>query len=160
MEKSGGFDMSKLSNADKLVLGGAGLYFIWIFLPFWYSCCSAFGVSVDAGGVSGFRGVLLIAWILSVVAIAEIVITKFMGTSLNLPAKRGMIHMVVGGAGAVFTLLGLVAKTTGLKVSWGYFVGLILSLVWAYGGYMMSNEPEGAAAPPAAPGGTDGGFTA
>ena len=160
MEKSGGFDMSKLSNADKLVLGGAGLYFIWTFLPFWYSCCSAFGVSVDAGGVSGFRGVLLIAWILSVVAIAEIVITKFMGTALNLPAKRGMIHMVVGGAAAVFTLLGLVAKSTGLTLSWGIFVGLIFSLVWAYGGYMMNTEPEGDVAPPAAPGGADGGFTA
>jgi hypothetical protein len=159
MDKPSGFDMSKLSNADKLVLGGAGLYFIWTFLPFWYSCCSLFGASVDAGSVSGFRGVLLIAWILSVVAIAEVVITKFMGTALNLPAKRGMIHMVVGGAGAVFTLLGLVAKTTGLTVSWGYFVGLIFSLVWAYGGYMMNNEPE-TTAPPAAPGGGDGGFTA
>jgi Na+-translocating ferredoxin:NAD+ oxidoreductase RnfA subunit len=159
MERSGGFDMSKLSNADKLVLGGAGLYFIWIFLPFWYSCCTAFGVSADLGGANGLRGVLIIGWILSVVAIAEILLTKIGGTSLNLPAKRGQIHMIVGAAAAVFTLLGLVAKSTGLTLSWGIFVGLIFSLVWAYGGYMMNSEPD-AAAPPAAPGGTDGGFTA
>lgn len=155
MEKSGGFDMSKLSNSDKLVLGGAGLYFIWIFLPFWYSCC--FGVSL--GGVNGLRGVLLIAWILSVVAIGEVLLTKIGGTSLNLPAKRGQIHMIVGAAAAVFTLLGLVAKSTGLTLSWGIFVGFIFSLVWAYGGYMMNSEPD-TAAPPPAPGGTDGGFTA
>jgi hypothetical protein len=159
MEKSGGFDMSKLSNADKLVLGGAGLYFIWIFLPFWYSCCSIAGFSAKVGSVSGFRGVLIIGWILSVVAIAEILLTKIGGTSLNLPAKRGQIHMIVGAAAAVFTLLGLVAKSTGLTLSWGIFVGLIFSLVWAYGGYMMNNEPD-AGPPPAAPGGTDGGFTA
>jgi Na+-translocating ferredoxin:NAD+ oxidoreductase RnfA subunit len=159
MEKSGGFDMSKLSNADKLVLGGAGLYFIWTFLPFWYSCCSVLGFSAKVGSVSGFRGVLLIAWILSIAAIAEIVMTKFGGTSLNLPAKRGQIHMIVGAAAAVFTLLGLVVKSTGLTLSWGIFVGLVFSLAWAYGGYMMNSEPD-TAAPPAAPGGTDGGFTA
>ena len=159
MEKSGGFDMSKLSNADRLVLGGAGLYFIWIFLPFWYSCCSIGGFSANVGSVSGFRGVLLVAWILSVVAIAEILMTKIAGTALNLPAKRGQIHMIVGAAAAVFTLLGLVAKSTGLTLSWGIFVGLIFSLVWAYGGYMMNSEPD-TATPPSAPGGTDGGFTA
>ena len=159
MEKSSGFDMSKLSNADKLVLGGAGLYFIWIFLPFWYSCCSFAGISANVGSVSGFRGVLLIPWILSIVAIAEIVMTKFMGTAMNLPAKRGQIHMIVGAVAAVFTLLGFVAKTTGLTISWGLIVGLIFSLVWAYGGYMMNSEPD-AAAPPSSSGGGDGGFTA
>lgn len=159
MEKSGGFDMSKLSAADKLVLGGAGAYFIWIFLPFWYSCCSILGFSAKVGSVSGFRGVLMIAWILSVVAIGEIVASKFTGAKINLPAKRGLIHMSVGGAGAVFTLLGLVAKSTGLTLSWGYFVGLALSLVWAYGGYMMNSEPDDAP-PAAASGGSDGGFSA
>ena len=97
--------------------------------------------------MSGFRGVLLIPWILSIVAIAEIVMTKFMGTAMNIPAKRGQIHMIVGAVAAVFTLLGFVAKTTGLTISWGLIVGLILSLVWAYGGYMMNSEPDAAARP-------------
>jgi hypothetical protein len=160
MEKSGGFDMSKLTNADKLVLGGAGAYFIWIFLPFWYSCCSILGFSAKVGSVSGFRGVLIISWILSVVAVGEIVASKFAGASFNLPAKRGLVHMAVGGAAAVFTLLGLVAKSTGLTLSWGFFVGLILSLVWAYGGYMMNSEPDSAVPPAATSGGSDGGFSA
>jgi hypothetical protein len=159
MEKSSGFDMSKLSSADKLVLGGAGLYFIWIFLPFWYSCCSIAGFTAKVGSVSGFRGVLIISWLLSIVAIGEIAFTKIAGSTLNLPAKRGQIHMIVGAAAAVFTLLGLVAKSTGLTLSWGYFVGLLFSLVWAYGGYMMNSEPDSASPPPAT-GGTDGGFTA
>ena len=156
-----GFDLSKLSSADKIVGGAAILYFIWVFIPGWYSCCSLLGLSVSAGSVNGFRGVLIISWLLSIVAVAEIVVTKMLGTAMNLPAKRGMVHLVIGGAALLFTVIGLFAKSTGLTLSWGIFVGLILAAAWTYGGFMMNNEPEGAGPPmpPPAPGG-DSGFTA
>jgi hypothetical protein len=136
------FDMSKVSTADKIILGAAGAYFIWIFLPFWYSCCSLFGATVDAGGVSGFRGVLIISWILAILAIAEIVVSRMMGTELKIPGKRGQIHLGLAGGALLFTLLGLVAKSTGLTLSWGIFVGLILAGVWAYGAYMLFSQPD------------------
>ena len=37
MSQSGGFDMSKMSSAEKIVAGAALGYFIWIFLPVWYT---------------------------------------------------------------------------------------------------------------------------
>lgn len=153
-----GFDMSKLSTGDKLVLGGAGVYLIWIFLPFWYSCCSFLGFTESVATVNGFRGVLIISWILALVAIIEVVVSKMMGTSMNLPMKRGVIHLGVAGLALLFTLLGLVAKTTGLTLSWGIFVGLLLALVWTYGAYMTYSEPE-TMAPPAPPSPGGNGFT-
>jgi len=136
------FDMSKVSTADKIILGAAGAYFIWIFFPVWYSCCSLFGASVEAGSVSGFRGVLIISWILAILAVAEVVLSRMMGTELKIPGKRGQIHLALAGGALLFTLLGLVAKTTGLTLSWGIFVGLILAGVWAYGAYMLFSQPD------------------
>jgi len=141
MSQSGGFDMSKMSSAEKIVAGAALAYFIWIFIPVWYSCCEAFGATADLGSVSGFRGVLIISWLLAIVAVAEIVVHA-MGTAINLPMKRGQIHLIVAGAALVFTLIGLIARTTGLTLSWGIFVGLLLTFVWTYGAYMMYNAPE------------------
>lgn len=139
------FDMSKVGSADKIILGAAGAYFIWIFLPFWYSCCSLLGASIPGGSFSGFRGVLIISWILAIVAVAEIVVTKIMGNEIKLPMKRGQVHLGVAGAALLFTLLGIVAKTTGLTISWGIFVGVILAGVWTYGAYMLYSQPEAAA---------------
>lgn len=147
------FDMSKASSADKIVLGAAAVYFIWVFLPFWYSCCSILGFTANAGSVSGFRGVLIISWILAILAIAE-VITHMMSMNINLPMKRGQVHLIVAGLALLFTLLGLVAKSTGLTLSWGIFVGLVVAAVWTYGAYMMYSAPETTMAPP------NGGMTA
>jgi hypothetical protein len=157
MSQAKGFDMSKMSTADKIVLGAAAVYFIWVFIPVWYSCCSAFGVSLDAGGVSGFRGVLIISWILAIVAAAEVVLSRMLSVAMNLPMKRGQIHLGVAGLALLFTLLGLVAKTTGLTLSWGIFVGLIVAGVWTYGAYMMFSQPE--EAPMGGSMGEGGGFT-
>jgi len=136
------FDMSKVTTADKIILGAAGAYFIWIFLPFWYKCCSFLGAEIAYSSENGFRGVLIISWILSILAIAEIVVSRIMGTELKIPGKRGQIHLGLAGGALLFTLLGLVAKTTGLTLSWGIFVGLILAGVWAYGAYMLFSQPD------------------
>jgi hypothetical protein len=136
------FDMSKVTTADKIILGAAGAYFIWIFLPVWYSCCSVFGATVSAGSVSGFRGVLIISWILAILAIAEVVMSRVMGTELKIPGKRGQIHLALAGGALLFTLLGLVSKSTGLTLSWGIFVGLALAVAWAYGAYMLFAQPD------------------
>jgi Na+-translocating ferredoxin:NAD+ oxidoreductase RnfA subunit len=156
------FDMSKLRTADRIVLGAAGFYFIWTFFPVWYKCCSFLGQSADIASLSGFRGVLIISWLLSIAAIAEIVVTKAMGISLNLPMARGMVHLGIAAVAALFVLLGLVSKSTGLTVSWGYFLGLLAAIAWAYGGYMMYSQPaesmsndRGSATPPSPPPPTD-----
>lgn len=137
-----GFDLSRVSRADRIILGGAIAYLIWVFLPFWYRCCSILGISVDVGSVNGFRTTIVLAWILALAAVIEIVLAKIMGTELRVPAKRGLIHLIVAGTALVLTLLGIVAKPNGSMLGWGIFVGLAVNLVWLYGAYMLFSEPE------------------
>jgi hypothetical protein len=160
MSQSGGFDMSRLSSADKIVLGGAIAYIIWVFIPGWYS--------LEGFTANGFRFPMILAWLLAVVAVLELVLRKFSTTNLNLPWKPGMIHLAAGGAALVLTLLGLLIRPGGFGisfgVSWALFVGIVIAAVWAYGAYMMYSQPAdttagggGGAVPP--PPGTGGGFT-
>jgi hypothetical protein len=156
---SSGFDMSKLSTGDKLVLGGAGAYFIWTFLPFWYKFDTAdFGAPGLSDSINGFRGATLFAWILAVLAIIEIVVSKIAGTTMNLPMKRGAIHLGVAGLALLLTLLGLATGPSFYGISWGLFVAILIALVWAYGAYMMYSEPA-TTLPPPPPGTGTGGFT-
>jgi hypothetical protein len=157
---SQGFDMSKLSKGEKLVGGAAVAYIIWIFIPTWYSCCTVEGVGdVPVGGsFSGFRGFMILAWILALAAVAEIAMRKFANANFNLPMRRGQVHVILAGIALVCTLLGLVVKPGSFGVSatlsWGIFVGILIAAVWAYGAYMMQSEPEAIApgsAPPAMP---------
>jgi len=158
MSQAQGFSMDKLSTAEKIIGGAAIVYIVWVLLPVWYSCCEVGGISADLGSLSGFRGVLIISWLLAIVAVAEIVVHT-MGTKINLPMPRGQLHAIVAGVALLFTLLGLVVKSTGLTLSWGIFVGVIIAIVWAYGAYMMYNADQatmgdtmGGSTPPPPPG--------
>jgi hypothetical protein len=152
-------DMSKLTTGEKIVLGGAGAYFIWAFIPVWYKLSIDLGPlgSFGSDNINGFRGVTLFAWILALVAIVEIVLRSMMSMDFDLPAKPGLIHLVVAGLALLLTLLGLVAKPTDYGISWGIFVAILIALVWAYGAYMMYSAPE--TTPTAPPADTRGGFT-
>jgi hypothetical protein len=145
MSQSTGFDMSKMSMGEKLVGGGAVLYVIWVFVPTWYSCCDVAGLgSVSAGGVNGFRGFMILAWLVALATIAEIGLTNFGSTGLKLPLPRGQLHMIGGVVALVCTILGLLIKPSAFEVSatlsWGIFVGLIIAAAWAYGGFTMKGE--------------------
>src|SRR5437867_10492813 len=151
-----GFDLSKVSTADKIILGGTIAFIIWTFLPVWYNCCTAAGVTLPGGGISGFRGPVVLSWFLAFLAIVEVAVTKIIGTELKMPVRRGMLHIANAGLALLFTLLGLVLKPSDLGVStslsWGIFVGLALNLVWAYGAYMLYSEPASTPPPPSGTG--------
>ena len=140
-----GFDLSKVSTAEKIILGSTIAFVIWTFLPVWYN-------APDGGGITGFHGTLFLSWFLALVAIVEVVVTKVIGTELKIPVQRGMLHIAIAGLALLFTLVGLVLKpsTVGVttSVSWGFFVGLALNLVWAYGAYMLYSEPASTPSPP------------
>ena len=154
-----GFDMSKMTSADKIVGGAAVVFIIWTFLPFWYSYDGPGAEFAEAFGgdtsISGFRGVTLLAWLLAVVALIEIGI-KAMGTNMSMPIKRGLLHLALGGVGVLLTLLGLIAAPDLFGASWGAFVGVVIALVWAYGAYMMYQQPDGMPAPGGGGGGDSG----
>ena len=153
-----GFDMSKMSTANKIVGGGALAYLIWTFLPVWYKFSidlGPLGSVVGSTSINGFRGVTLIAGLLALVALVGVVFTA-MGTEMKMSVQPGLVQLGLAGLGLILTLLGLVSKPTGFGISWGYFVGLLLSLVWTYGAYMWYSEP-GSSMPTG--GGEGSGFT-
>ena len=149
-QQGSGFDVSKLSTGDKVVLGGAGVFFIWTFIPVWYKFSAGVAGMVGCSvSKNGWAGLTWVAAIMSIIALAEIAI-KILNVKMSLPVKRGLIHLGVAGIALLFTLLGLVSKPTLYGMSWGLFVAIVIALVWVYGAYMMYSEPE-AAAPPAPP---------
>jgi hypothetical protein len=144
-QRGRGFDLSNVSTADKIILGGTIGFVIWMFLPVWYR-------TPDNVAISGFHGTLFLSWFLALLAIVEVIVTKVIGTELRMPVQRGMLHLANAGLALLFTLIGLVLKPSnpGLttSVSWGFFVGLALNLVWAYGAYMLYSEPASTHSPP------------
>lgn len=149
MSQSSGFDMAKVPTGEKLVLGAAAIYIIWIFFPTWYSCCDVEGLgSIESAGINGYRGLMILAWFLALAAVAEIALRWFGSMNMTMPMKRGQLHLILAGIALVCTLLGLFVKpsvfTVSASVSWGLFIGIILTIVWTYGAYMMYNAPEGA----------------
>jgi hypothetical protein len=147
-----GFDLSNLSTADKIILGGTIGFVIWSFLPVWYSCCTSLGVTETTDRLTAFHGTLLLSWFLALLAIAEVVVTEVIGTEVKVPVQRGMLHIANAGLALLFTLVGLVLKPSDsgftTSVSWGFFVGVALNLVWAYGAYMLYSEPASTHSPP------------
>jgi hypothetical protein len=136
MAQGSSMDMSRLSTGEKIVLGAAGAYFVWAFLPIWYN--------VSGDSKNGLTGVTLVAWILAIVAVADIILRSMMGMKFNLPVKPGQLHVAIAGLALILTVIGLVAKPTGSGVGWGLFVGIIIALAWVYGAYMMYSAPEAA----------------
>jgi hypothetical protein len=146
------FDLSKISTAERIILGGTVGFVIWTLLPVWYNCCTTLGVTVSAGRLTGLHGTLVLSWFLALLAIVEVVVTKVIGSELKLPVQRGMLHLAGAGLALLFTLIGLVLRPSdeglGTSPAWGFFVGIALNLVWAYGAYMLYSEPSSTPSPP------------
>ncbi len=157
----GGFDMSKLSMASKLLLGGGILLFIDIFLPWQGGCVDAgplvkYCVNIKAtSGDGGLFGVLMLVAVLALIA------WEVMGALGSTIDVGGMSTAKVSGIiGAVVAALGLLkflfsALNHG---AWGAWLGLVLILAIAYGTFLKLKEsgvmPGGSApAPPPAGGG-------
>ena len=156
-------NLGGLGTADKIILAGAGLFFIWSFISVWYK----FGGILN---ISAWHGITTFAAIISILALVWTGARLAGATSsvrVNFPISY--IDLGLAALGLLFTILGLVIKPSVLGVSaslqWGYFVGLVLAIVWAYGAYMRYQEvgtgttsgpPPPMAPPPGPPGG--GGF--
>ena len=152
----GGMDMSKLSTAHKIVGGSTVVFIILTFLPYWWRACTSDfvgdipgagaigGVIPDqCAGVSGFRFPVIIAFILAVLALVGVIMTA-MDKRMELQITPGQVQLGLGIGGLVFTLLGLVIKPGALgfslPASWGLYVGIVVALIWAYGGFLWNKE--------------------
>jgi hypothetical protein len=156
-------NLGGLSTADKIILAGAGFFFIWSFIPVWYHV-GPFNFSAWHG-ITTFSGILALAGLVwTGLRIAGVT----SGMRVNFPIAY--IDLGLAGLALLLTLLGLIVRPSAVVVTaglqWGYFVGLIAAIAWAYGAYMRYQELGAstgatggmppAAPPPGPPGG--GGF--
>jgi len=149
------FDMSKLTTADKILLGAGALFFIDTFLRWQkFFCIKSVFISGCAtasawNGNGSFAGVLaalfslaLIAWIILHVA----------GVNLEFGVPASTIASVLVLGTVLFAIIKFLF-VIGNHSSYGAWLGLILTLVIAYGGYMKMQEPKTAGSAPPAMGG-------
>lgn len=161
-----GFDMSKMSTASKILLGGSLLLLVDSFLFSWQKLCA----EVDLGGIVGTVGGCAKAgmwsgdagWagvITGLLAIALLVWEgmQAMGQSIDVGQPASRISAYLGFGVLVFGVLKFLLVLTN-HVAFGAFIGLVLILAIGYGAWMRFQEPvavattpDTAAPPPATP---------
>lgn len=150
MASGSGFDMSKMSTASKILLGGGVLYLIDTFLP-WQRACADTGVfgkfCVSQSGMSGLGIINLL------LALAIIVWEALSLAGVDIKAPKGQVAAGLAGGLVVFTLLKILVDHEAIAPF--AFVGIILALVIGYGGWMKFQEP--AAGGSASSGSAEGG---
>jgi hypothetical protein len=140
MSQSKGFDMSKMSTASKILLGGGILYFIDLFLQWQRVCFSVVGASA-CGGVSGIHGIGILNMLIVLAIIGmEIILVAGMNVETGTPQMRSTVEAGLAGALLVFTLLKILVDND--FISWPSYAGVVLAIVVAYGGWMRWQESK------------------
>ncbi len=172
MAGSGGFDMSKMSSASKILAGGALLLLLDSFILSWQKVCFDYGVGIPGGacakfsawaGDAGFAGVIMGLGALALLAWEGMQLAG-QSPDVGMPASKVSAYLGFGvlGFGALKFVL-IISNYASL----GAYVGVVLLLAIGYGAYMRLQEPAASGsgsmpaggggdappAPPAAPGG-------
>lgn len=124
-------DISKMSNADKLIAVGAIAAIVGCFLP-WHSL-----YFISVSGLHGFGIIVFIAAIASLLVVG---LPLFGQTLPTLPVKESVLQMILGTVVTGGTLIQLLSfGTTG--VSFGIFVTLAGGAIIVFGGYQKQQKP-------------------
>lgn len=144
------FDLTRVSTADKILFGGALLMFIDTLLP-WQRPCEDICFSANAwGGNGAFFGVMLGLFALLLVIGVGMTIA-----GIALPPGISLSTVVSGLTfGTVLLAVIKFLFVIGESGSYGAWVGLVLAIVIAYGGYLKMQEAKAISPEP------DSGFTA
>ncbi|HZD18329.1 MAG TPA: hypothetical protein VE669_09335 [Actinomycetota bacterium] len=145
MSQAKGFDISKMSTASKILLGGGVLYLIDLFLPWQRVCVDAGPLGDICASASGIDGIGIINLLL---AIALIAWEAMAIAGVDIKAPRALVSAGLAAGIVVFTILKIIVDSESLFLfAW---LGIVLALVIAYGGWMRWQEHQ-------AGGGTMGG---
>jgi hypothetical protein len=147
------FDLARVPTADKIILGGALLLFIDTFLPWQRVCIGLLGICPSAnawGGSGAFAGVLVGLLTLALL-IGEVMIIAGVTVPPSVPMSTVLAGLTLGTV--LFTLIKFLI-VIGKAGSYGAWIGLVLAVAIAYGGYMKMQGEKASSAP------TDTGFTA
>ena len=156
---SSGFDMSKMSTASKILLGGSVLLLLDSFIFSWQKICVDLGglglpgggdVCAKAsmwGGSAGWAGLLTGLLTIALIAWEGM---QMAGQSVDVGQPASKISAYLGFGVLVFGLLKFLLVVTN-EPAIGAFIGLVLILAIGYGAWMRFQEPATVATTPSAP---------
>jgi hypothetical protein len=143
-------DLSRLPVATILLLGGGVLYFLDLFLS-WRRQCFDFGaLGVHCGtqnGVAQGVGVINLLLALGIIVTEILVVTSRNAAAVTGPGRQREAAMAV--ALLVFTVIMVLVGLSHIYV-WS-FVGLLLAIAIAYGGWLRWREAQASSGPPPRP---------
>jgi hypothetical protein len=149
------FNLNRLSTASRILLIGGLLYFVDLFLP-WQQVCIGFGTIKVCPSLSGWHGVGILNGILVIlILVMEILMLANVEVNVGTAATRNMTEAGVAGGLLLFTIIKILVNHQAIHL-WAW-IGLVLAVIVAYGGYMRWQEASVTTPPPPAPGG-GGGF--
>ena len=132
---SSGFSWGALSRASQILIGASLLLFIDLFFP-WNKFC--FGdICATANGWHRFG---LLAGVLAI-AIVVLELLAAMGTDLLANSNKGTIMLALAVGTLASAILRVLMDSEGM--AWGAWLGLILALGVAYGGWLRYQEAGG-----------------
>jgi len=160
--------LSKMSNADKAILGGSLIVLVSLFLPWWgwdinitVTCIT---VASSSGSVNGFNSWGWITFLALIGVLVLHVSRTYLTQQVKLPEMGvgdAALYMILGGveiAGAVIFWLAYHSGLSGANegVKFGAFVAIVGGAVTVFGGYLMQSAATGAPSagalsPPAPP---------
>jgi hypothetical protein len=144
--------MKGMTSADKILLVATALFFIDTFLP-WQRVCASFlnlsvcGSSSAWGGSGSFLGVLAAIFALALLVWLGL---SMAGVSLNVGMPASSVSALLVAGTVLFGLLKFLFSAFN-HGGYGAWIGLILLIAIAYGGYMKMQEPTTTAAAPPSP---------
>ncbi len=139
-QERSGFDISKVTTASRILLIAGVLYFINLFLQWNRVCVTIPLLGTQCAGVSGWHGLGVMNGILVIAIIAmEAVILANVNVDIATPALRSRADAGIAWALLALTII-KVALVDNEFLSWPAWVGIILAVVIAYGGWMRWQE--------------------
>ena len=147
-------DTSKMSRYDWVVVVGALVFFLALFLP-WYRLALpqdvldalAKGLRVNGADISGLSqngwhyGVAVLAWLFTLLASTLVVVKGVRDLKFALPVPEGMVVMALGIVALVLVLLRLVVlPAAAFDRAGGIWFALLAAAAVALGGFLKNAE--------------------
>lgn len=142
-----GFSWGNLSRGSQILTVGSLLMFIDLFFP-WNKFCVSFGNIEECASANGWHRFGLLAGLLAL-AIVVLELLGAMGTDLLKGQNKGTILLALAIGVLASAILRVLLDSEGM--AWGAWLGLVLGVVVAYGGWLRYQEAPTATAGPTTP---------
>jgi hypothetical protein len=152
MAQRPGFDMSKVSMNDKILLGVTAAFLIDSFLPWQRVCVSVGALGKVCGSASAWGGSASWAGVLAGLASILLLVTQIvpmLGAKVPPALATVPTIAILAGATALFGILKFLLTLGNSAYLFGY-IGLILALAIGYYGWLHFRATQSPTMPPSA----------